>query len=386
MKRSIRLSLNKYPVIPTSLLSASSPDTPLNEVSFDAARLFHHYYLDTRGYAPPNPDPAQFEHLSLLLPCTELRVRGDGFGIGTAFRKHRSNELGQAFCRLFLSDYLDITYFAHMGDVLGRPADPTFGGLQLHRILSGDAPDYLCAQNSLAVFLAEAKGRIAPISFSSKAFEVWRDQFDRIAVTNSAGARQSVKGHIVATRFATEINSASVKSTLFAEDPMSPGDSLLREAPGLGSMVIALHYSDIAAKIRQPLLSAALRSGIPVSEEIQFPAAVWEFRVPPLNGKRFVGGYFPGAHGSAPIQIENGKTIFLNSNPLRLDVASGTFFGVDESIFRQICVMARSGDLQASQVDQLPDIPPFYSAISLLRDGTVIGPVEFFNPIGFNVF
>jgi hypothetical protein len=42
---------------------------------------------------------------------------------------------------------------------------------------------------------------------------------------------------------------------LLAEDPASPGDTSLREAPGLGAAVIALHYSDIAAKIRQPILS-----------------------------------------------------------------------------------------------------------------------------------
>jgi hypothetical protein len=382
MRKSINLSLNNYLTLPPSLKSPVGPNRPISNIDIDIARLFHHYYLDTRGYAPPDPDLAHFEHLSLLLPCTEFRVRGDGFGTGTAFRKHRSNELGQALCRWFLYEHLEITYFAHMEDVLDRPADPAFDGLKVHRILSGDAPDYFCAQSASSVYLAEAKGRTSSVSFASAEFRQWRNQFDRVLVKDSAGVPRSVKGHIVATRFATEVNRASVKSTVFAEDPASPGEGPLREASGLGSMVIALHYADIVAKIRQPLLSASLRSGVPVPEEIQFPAAVWEFRTPPLQGKRFVGGYFPGPIGTAPIHFENGRTIFLNSNPWRLDVAPGTFFGVEESIFRSICAMGRAADLRAGQVRQFPDTPSFYSGISLLRDGSIIGPVEFFDPIG----
>ena len=106
----------------------------------------------------------------------------------------------------------------------------------------------------------------------------------------------------------------------------------------------------------------------------------------PLLGKRFVGGYFPGPDGAPPIQWSAGKTIFLSSNPWRLDVAPGTFVGVEETIFRNLCEMGRLGDRHAAQVNQFPDLQPFYSAISLLRDGSIVGPVEFFNPIGMNVY
>jgi hypothetical protein len=386
LRKTVGLALNKYNPIPESLRSGSGSSTPLSQLNVEAASLYHHYYLDTRECAPPNPDPAQFEHITLLLPCTELRVRGNGFGKGTAFRKHRSNELGQAFCRWFLYEHLDITYFAHMEEVLDRAANPLFGGMTVERIETGDAPDYLCAENQATVFLAEAKGRITAVSFANAEFQTWRDQFRRVVVKDSTGTSRSVKGHIVATRFATETNRPSVKSTLFAEDPASPGEQPLREAPSLGAMVMALHYASIATKIRQPLLAAALQSGVPVPEEIQFPAAVWEFRTPPLQGKRFVGGYFPGSDGAAPIQVNDGNTVFLSSNPWRLDVAAGTFFGVEENIFRSVCAMGRAGDVAAAQVGLFPDFPPIYSGLSLLRDGSVIGPVEFFNPVGFNVY
>ena len=106
----------------------------------------------------------------------------------------------------------------------------------------------------------------------------------------------------------------------------------------------------------------------------------------PINEMNIDLGYFPGSEGTAPIQFNNGKTIFLNSNPWRLDVAPGSFFGVEENIFRGVCAMGRAGDRASGQVNRFPDIPPFYSGISLLRDGSIIGPVEFFNPVGVSVF
>jgi hypothetical protein len=48
--------------------------------------------------------------------------------------------------------------------------------------------------------------------------------------------------------------------------------------------------------------------------------------------------------------------------------------------------MVRFGDQQATQVNQLPDVQPFSSGVSLLRDGSVIGPIEFFKPLELNVY
>lgn len=388
MRKIINLALNKYAPIPLSLREDSAKNEPANEIEVDPARLFHHHYLDTRGYAPPNPDPAQFEHLALFLPCPELRVRGDGFGIGVAFRRSTSNQLGQAFCRWFLHEHLNITYFAHIEAVLSRKAHPNFGGHIVSRALKGDAPDYLCAENPVNVYLAEAKGRTDSISFTSAEFKTWRKQFDRVEVKDKHGNVCSVKGHIVATRFATEADGNRIKSRLLAEDPASPGDAPLREAPGLSAAVIALHYSDIAAKIRQPILSTALALGVTVPPEIQFPAMVWEFVGPPLNGKKFVGGYFLNREGLDPVQInlDSGRIAVLNANPLRLDVAAATFFGLEENVFMGVCAVARNGDQQASQLERFPDVPFFDSAASVLRDGSILAPVGYFKPVGLQIY
>ncbi|WP_128089602.1 hypothetical protein [Bradyrhizobium viridifuturi] len=387
MFKTVGLALNKYASVPLSLREDSASGLPMGEMAVDPARLFHHYYLDTRGYAPPNPDPAQFEHLALFLPCAELRVRGDGFGIGTAFRRSTSNQLGQAFCRWFLHEHLNLTYFAHIEAVLNRKPHPSFGGHSVSRVLKGDGPDYLCAEDNFTVCLAEAKGRTSPISFGSADFKSWRKQFDRVAVKDPAGNLCSVKGHIVATRFATEVDNDRIKSRLLAEDPASPGETPLHEAPGLGAAVIALHYSDLVAKIRQPILSAALALGVTVPEEIQFPAMAWEFNGPPLHGKRFVGGYFP-SRGADPVQVrlDSGRVAILNNNPWRLDVGPATFFGLEESIFKGVCGIARDGDQQASQLARLPDVPFFDSGASILRDGSIIAPAHYFSPVGMQIY
>jgi hypothetical protein len=306
-------------------------------------------------------------------------------GIGTAFRRSTSTQLGQAFCRWFLYEHLDVTYFAHMEAVLNRKPHPAFGGHTVSRVQKGDAPDYLCSENAFAVYLAEAKGRTNAISFGDAEFRKWRKQFDRVEVKDRLGDLRSVKGHIVAMRFATEADGDRIRTRLLAEDPASPGESPLREAPGLGAAVIALHYSDIAAKIRQPILSSSLALGVTVPEEIQFPAMVWECGAPFLHGKRFVGGYFPGSEGVDPMtmRLDGDRFAFMNANPLRLDVAPATFFGVEENIFKGLCAIAREGDQRAPQLDRFPDVPFFDSGASVLR---VVAPIQYFTPIGPQVY
>lgn len=381
MHKTLKLALNQFPVTPESLRHDPAVDVPKDVISIDLARLFHHYYLDTRGCVPPDPDPAQFEHVGLLLSTSELRVKGDGFGVGTAFRRHRSNELGQAFCRWFLYEHMNITYFAHIEDVVNKQTDARFGGLRVERVQAGDIPDYFCAKNYNQVHIAEAKGRMSAVSFSNSEFGTWRNQFNRVAVKNRAGQQLSVKGFIVATRFATESNRSSVKSTLYAEDPETPGEEPIEAAGPIGARVIDLHYSAILAKLRQPLASLVLAQGDILPEELLINGVVWEFRAEPLKGRRFVGGYFHNGPGAAPIQIVDQKIEYPNADPFRLDVASGTFFGLEESIFLKIVARVRGGESEIDGAPRVDDVQPFYSGISFLRDGSILGPVEFFQPV-----
>lgn len=382
MNKIIKLGLNKYPTIPHTLRSTLKRNQPAQEISVGLAQLFHHYYLDTYGRRPPSPDPTQFEHVRFLLPTSDFRFQGGGLGISTVARRSRSCELGQAFCRWFLHEHLNITYFAHMGDLLDRQLHRAFGGCSISRIKSGDTPDYFCAESVDRVFLAEAKGRYTSIGFATKEFDGWREQFNRVQVLDAAGIPRSVKGHVVATRFATERDSNVVRTTLLAEDPQSPGERPLdgELARVLGSAIIGSHYSRIAEKLDQPLLAAALRNGITLPQEILIPVVIWELAIDPLKGRRFVGGYFSPDETPA-FQITDDKFVARRSDPFRLDGPRATFFGVEEKIFRQIVSVCRSAGRLNEQVNQLENIELIYSGISMLRDGSVIGPAEFFLPV-----
>ena len=117
-----------------------------------------------------------------------------------------------------------------------------------------------------------------------------------------------------------------------------------------------------------------------VPDEILFPAVVWTFQTPPLQGARFVGGYFPSEGGPSLTQRADGKVEWSFSDPLRLGQGRGTFFGLEERIFKHIVRIARVGQSAARDVPSFEEVQPFYSAISILRDGSVIGPLDFFSP------
>jgi hypothetical protein len=382
MEKTIGLALNKFNPVPASLRSVPAQNTPRTEIIVNLASLYHHYYVGSYGRFPPDPDPVHFEHLQLLLADREFRARGRGLAASIEASRNRSNDLGHAFCRWFLHDHANITYFAHLEDVLAHRLHRTFGNLKIERTASGNTPDYFCAENSNRIFLAEAKGRQSGISFAHKEFSAWRNQFTRVTVRDQAGRERKVKGFIVATQIACEAK-PKMKSVLYAEDPESPGDEPLNADMGgdIGRMIVSIHYSRIAEKLNQPVLAAALAGGYVLPEEYLIRAFVWSFQTGPLQGRRFVGGYYPGPDGVFPVAEANGRVHFRATDPFRLDVGRGTFVGVEEELFKQVAAIARGGTALAGNVTQFEEVQPFYSAVSLLKDGSVIAPVEFFQPV-----
>jgi hypothetical protein len=386
--KSIDVALNSFDTTPHSLRAEPAIDAPRSDVAFDVASLYHHYYFDKHGKAPPNPDPAQFEQLQYFTPDNHFRISGDGLGFTTAARRNMSSELGHAFCRKFLHDHVDIVYFAHIEHVLRRSVLTGFGGLTVRRApITGDAPDYFCAESVDKIFLAEAKGRHEAIGFQKKDFGEWRKQFSRIIVQDGSGAPRKMKGFIVATRFAVE-SKPKTRSCIYAEDPDSPGEIPLTrdESPSFGEAVIAMHYSDVAWKLNQPILAQALALGFRVPREIQFPATVWELQFGPLAKRRYVGGYYP--YGDLPVRIRQneGRISFTPDDPFRLDVGRATFLGLEERIFKQVVGIARDGTRSATEISKADQIIPFYSGMSMLKDGSVLGLLDFFTPVAQIIF
>lgn len=384
MLKTVRLALNAFPSTPSSLVNPAT-GLAVPQVSVELADLYHQFYVDTYAEGPPDPDPAHFEHAHHLLPCQDFRFKWNGLGVNKTAKASASNRLGQAFCRWFLTTHLGIDFIAHIDDVRDHGALRPFGGISVKTApgTEGDAPDYFCATGSNQVSLAEAKGTIKAVGFGTKAFQAWRDQFDRVEVRDQAGMLLTVKGVIVATRWAFETDSTAIRTTLSAEDPETPGQRPLGDdSPGLAYAIKALNYSASLRRLRQPLLAAALQAGVRIQPDLAFNATVWESFWPPLKGLRFVGGYFPKGPGSVlPYSLDGGKLIHTPPDPLRLDISSGTFVGIEEEIFRTLADAARVGPSRISELRPIERRPVGYSGISLLGDGHVIGPIDFFVPV-----
>jgi hypothetical protein len=352
------------------------------EIDINVAELFHHYYLDTRGHRPPDPDPTLFEHLSFFLPQKHLRLRGAGFGTYREFRRNRSNELGHAFCRWFLSKHLNIHYFAHFEEALTGPLINAFAEYHFRRTsVKADLPDYFCAEDVDRFFLAEAKGRRGAISFDNVEFDRWRLQFASVELVRGATELVSIKGHIVAMRFAAETDGPKVQTTLYAEDPKTPGERDAPEGNGLGGISVRLHYADIADKLSQRILSASLSQGFLVPDEIRFPGVIWELRLGPWQGRRFVGGFFNPKGQTISFAEENGGAV-LQIHPFSLDQPRPTFFGLEEGVFKGIAEIARRGDDASRALRPIEEMPFIDSALSILRDGSALGPLDYFRAVG----
>src|SRR5205085_1352388 len=115
---------------------------------------------------------------------------------------------------------------------------------------------------------------------------------------------KKVKGYIVATRFRIE-NQPRAISKLFAEDPVSPGQSDLTpndgaDIAGLRRMVIHNHYSGVFDILGLALQATALRIGILLPPNDQVVVGVWRCPIPPLDRFNFIGGYLPSEAGHEP--------------------------------------------------------------------------------------
>lgn len=327
---------------------------------------------------PPNPNPAEFEYLRFLANTSDFRFLNDGPGANSSKRRSISSEMGQAFCRWFLHDHLGIPFFAHMQDVLDKKAHPAFNGMKVTRSQAGDVPDYLCARSVNRPYIAEAKGRLTSIGFKTREFQNWRKQFSRIRILDRNSTPVRLKGFIVGTRFATEENKSSLKSTVYAEDPETNGETAIDEvsSAALSLGIVAVHYSRPMLKIGQRLLSSALRDGFAIPREIQFPMAAWTCLVPPFQGRQFIGGlYTPG------LPMEHFVQLLLEQKlPPILDLSRPprTFIGIDADVVRKLVNAAR-GDWNALRgIEVLALNAERPSQLNWLADGTVSAPEEFF--------
>jgi hypothetical protein len=379
MNRTIKIRLNKVCPTPTGLRADPNVDSPGEETEVNLAQLFLQHYFDSYPTGPPKPDPSRFEYLELVSSDPDFRFHPFVADASTVKKRALSTEIGQAFCRLLLHDHFGIIYFAHLNDVIGRPTHAAFEGMQIERACKGDIPDYLCARKVTEPYIAEAKGRFSAVGFERADFKEWRAQFERIRGLDRNRIPRRLKGYIVATRFATNANSPSIRTTSYIEDPETVGEQLPEEnSGGFGRVTTALHYAAVFRKLGLLSLASALDLGYALTRQLSVQVPVWTCMSPPFEGRKYVGGYYRTLEGTGPSLTDRGWR-----HSLELSVGHSVFIGLNLAIATEVAAAARGEWTRLDGLARLDDVYPigsWSSEFGWLGDGTVAAPATYFLP------
>jgi len=378
MTRTIRFRLNNVSPVPNLLRAEPTMDVPRDEIDINLGQLFLQYYFDSFPSGPPNPDPSRFEYLQLVSPAGDFRFHAFVGDSSTVKKRAISTEIGQAFCRLLLHDHFGVRYFAHLGRLIQRPTHAGFGGMRINRTCKGDIPDYLCARKVSEPRIAEAKGRFSPIEFTTPEFGRWRDQFTRIRVEDGHGVPRSLKGYILATRFVTDANAATARSTSYIEDPESLGEALPDDqAPAIGRGIAALHYARVLNKLGLLPLASALDLGYALTEVLTLQMPRWLCTSPPFERTEYIGGFYRTSAGAGPVLSEKGWT-----QPLELGSGHLVFVGLNLATAVHVARAARGEWTALDGIAPAAPIGTWSSEFAWLFDGTVAAPAQYFIPTG----
>ena len=369
--RTIELALNQFPTIPDTLLDATGK--VLESVEVPLKDLFRHYWA--AKYGEDLPKSGNFEYLRHITSGLDWRTKGRGIGADTESKRNISNELGKAFARWFMYTHVGHTYFCPFSDAIARSQQGTH---RWSRRSKGDLPDYVCGIDSRTpIFLLEAKGRYTSVTFATQEFETFREQLSRASLHDAKGNELAVKGFICATRWATAAQ-PRVNSKLWVEDPWTEGQRTDSYPEEIGVSMVLGHYASVFHKLQLPVLADSLRFAFPL-RAAGLRRGVWRCNTGPLAGREFVGGIIPYDDlFNRRVQDRNYRN-YRNYDPFVLNPPL-QFFGIERERFH---IIVRAAALQANiRALDLNDIhiPESLGAISLLRDGTVLAPADYFDP------
>jgi hypothetical protein len=384
VNRSIVLALNQFAVLPPKLAGIAGQLATGAEIVCDVKSVMHHYFLAKFGASAD--DRGSYEYEGFLTDGPDWRFRGRGIGADKESKRNVSNELAKGLARWFFDNYLDFTYFCPFENLVGRVNDD---GSRWKRAEDGDLPDYVCGRGVLEPNLLEVKGRYESVTFTAKKFSEFRAQIQRAELVDSNGASIQVKGFVSVARWATQ-DTPRVRTRLLVEDPATRG-----EQPGadgfpraIGRAMVRGHYGPVLALLRLPLHAEAIRSGRTIVEQTGATRGIWECVGSRLKGRRFVGGLLPDGAGwgcALPWSLLNAEILgaFWHaiqwSSPFVL-APTPQFFGLEEHIMKTLLDAMR---LEREPPDiPIAEVPQDLDALSLHRDGTVLGPADYFRPIG----
>lgn len=373
--RTIELALKDFPKVPASLLSPGGGSLP--KIDVPLKELFHHYWLAKYG---EDPGDSSFEYLGRITPGPDWRMKGGGIGVDKEAKRNVSNELGKAFARWFMYKFLNHTYFCPFEIAMARSKE--LPDHKWSRREPGDLPDYVCGTNERDINLLEAKGRYSSLTFKTAEFELFRQQVARARLCDGSGNDLRVKGFIIAARWSTE-EAPRVRSKLWVEDPWTDGRQTNEYPDATGRSMIVGHYAAPFRGLQMPVVADTLESGLPLGSQVSARRGIWECLSGPLQGRKFVGGIIPSAGMSRDWwhwRREGGSDPFVLESPLK-------FFGLELGVFSAVLQAAREATSRAGTqegVDRIQqvDVPQELGALSLLRDGTLVGPSDYFRPVG----
>lgn len=388
MKRTIELELSQFATVPPTLVDPKTK-VAATTLTFKVRGLLHHYFLSKYGESAKAR--GRYEYEQFLAAGPDWRFQGNGIGADKEAKRNVSNELGKGFARWFHYEHLGFTYFCPFEDLVDRT---NVDGSKWTRKKDGDLPDYVCGKSKKDVHLLEAKGRYSSAGFQTKEFDDFREQLQRARLIGATGRPIRVKGFISVARWATE-KTPRVRSKLLVEDPFTPGDPPGPDgySASIGVPMVLGHYAAILEGLVLPLQAEAIRLRQPLAEQTGASRGVWECIAGPLVGRRFVGGVLPDriAQSWLPLwpflgdpelrrvwRLVRGHSPFVLTAPLE-------FFGLEEHVFRWVVDSARRGgsaEAVAGDAVEPVGVPEETGALSLLRDGSVLGPVDFFEPVG----
>ena len=141
------------------------------------------------------------------------------------------------------------------------------------------------------------------------------------------------------------------------------------------------------SKIANPLLASALLNGFELPNELRFNMAIWELVAGPLQGRQFVGGYYSRDDVQISEDTNRQTLVFGAKNVFDLQAPNVTFFGLEIDVYRSLLEFART-DISRLNIQPAFELETLFfdSSASILRDGSIIAPIQYLRLIGVTAF
>jgi hypothetical protein len=364
--RKISVDYNKFIAPPAKLADPTDPKKYKSEVEIDLNELSRQYIIEEFDEHLTTCSASDYIDLRFLRKTTNLfKFRGGHPGSAKDSRKERSRVMGQTMTRYFLHEFLNAKYVANVSTFLNKDLGSKFGNYKLIRTKDGDTPDFICANNSSDIFLAEAKGRRTDKTFSDPVFTNARNQFKRVKI-EKGGKAISLDGYIGVFIIANE-NNGLYNSKLLLEDPATEGEAFI-ESNDLLNLVKMGHYCELLTKMGLGFIGESLLSNDSKLFEDKFPFQIFTYKG---DSQEYIGMFlspqFQEDRFFHPIFFDRGDR-YLNSYLKR---SSKYFIGINRQIFETLLSVAR-GNTQAINEIKLTENQILNGITCKYADGIII--------------